>query len=211
MLFNDRQQAGTLLAEKLTAYQSSNALILGLARGGVAVAQSVAKVLSVPFDVLVIKKIGSPYNKEFAIGAVAPDGIFIVHWKDAHRSGADEAYVKHEVARLNGEIQKQLSVYRKGQKPIAIAGNIVILIDDGAATGATMEAAVRWARKKKAQKVVIGLPVASWEAIELLRPEVDELLVYEKAQELESVGAYYESFEQLTDAEVITLLREEHT
>ncbi len=207
MLFNDRQQAGTLLSDKLTAYRQSGALILGLARGGVAIAASAAKTLNVRLDVLVVKKLGSPYNREFAIGAVAPDGIFIVHWKDAHRTGVDEEFVKYEVARLTGEIQKQLSMYRKGQKPITVEDQVVILVDDGAATGATMEAAVLWARKKKARRIVVGLPVASAEAIASLRPEVDELVVHSVEEELESVGVFYQSFEQLTDGEVVKLLR----
>jgi len=207
VLFTDRLDAALLLATKLGDYHGKSVLVLGLARGGVITASGVASVLAVPYDVLAVKKLASPYNSEFALGAVAPDNVSVVHWKDVHRNGLDEEYVKVHVHRLSDQIKKQLLVYRKGKKPMYIEGKIILLVDDGAATGASMTAAVLWARKKKARKIIVALPVVSKEAAALLTPEVDALVTYHNAKDLESVGAYYGSFPQVTDEEVVALLR----
>lgn len=207
VLFKDRQHAGILLAEKLTAYQSGHVLILGIARGGFVTAKTIADKLQLPVDVLVIKKLSGPHDREFAIGAIAPDKAEIIHWKEAQRSGADEMYVQHEVLRLSREISTRMATYRKGRKPIAVQGKTVLLIDDGAATGATMEAAVLWAKRKKAKSIVVAIPVISGDALRKLRPEVDEVVAYHTPDAFVAVGDYYESFPQITDEEVVSLGR----
>lgn len=207
VLFKDRQHAGTLLAEKLTAYRNGHVLILGLARGGLVTAKSTADLLQIPIDVLVIKKLSSPHDREYAIGAVAPDNTEIIHWKDAQRSGADEMYVQRELLRLSREIRMLMATYRNGRKPISAEGKTVLLIDDGAATGATMEAAVLWAKKKKPKHIVVALPVISREAFRKIRPEVDELVACHVADTFVAVGDYYASFPQVTDQEVVSLGR----
>jgi len=195
-----------LLAEKLAEKPRTNPRILGLARGGVITASVVAKKLSVPVDVVVIKKLSGPGNPEFAIGAVTQDGVSLVEWGVAQRVGADESYVTHEIGRLTKEIRLQTQLYRTRKKPIAVEGVNVILVDDGAATGKTLETAVRWAKKKKARTIVVATPVASKEAVMMLTPEVNELVVYHEAQSLAAVSDYYESFPQVTDEEVIAML-----
>jgi len=207
VLFNDRQHAGILLAEKLTAYQNGHAHILGLARGGIVTAKSVANQLHLPIDVLVIKKLSSPQDREFAIGALAPENAEIIHWKDVHRSGADEIYVRHEAKRLSKEISALMAKYRKGKKPVNVEGKMVLLIDDGAATGASMEAAVLWAKRKKAKDIVVALPVISGEAYRKLRPEVSDVVACHTADVFGAVGDYYKSFPQITDEEVVSLGR----
>lgn len=208
VLFKDRFHSGVLLAETLVRFRGKPAIILGLARGGVVTASGVSSVLNIPYDVLVIHKISSPYNKEFALGAVAPDGTSVVHWPDAHRVGADEGYIKEAIRLQVSAISKQALMYRKGKPPIQIDGKTVLLIDDGAATGATMEAAVRWAKKKKAKEIVVALPVLPKEVAALLRPEVDALVYCHCAETFESVGGFYETFPQISDEEVITLVRD---
>lgn len=206
MLFKDRQHAALLLADKLVTYRGTPIRIFGLARGGVATAKTVADMFTLPVDVLVVKKIGGPGNREFAIGAVTQDAVSLIHWKAAQQSGADEAFVQRETERLSGEIDRAARTYRKGKKPIFLEGATVMLIDDGAATGTTMETAVRWAKKKKAKKIIVAIPVISIEAGKLLRPEVDDLLTCQEVPSMTAVSGYYESFEQLTDEEVIELV-----
>ena len=206
VVFKDRPHAGSLLADKLLAYRGKPVLILGLARGGVVVARAIAKALGAKLDVLVVKKISSPTNPEFALGAVAPNNVTIVHRAAAHRLGLEESDIQTLVREVSVGIQQKFIVYRKGKRPFHLQGIITILVDDGAATGATMEAAVQWARVKHAGKIVVALPVASADAISLIRPEADECIVYETQQNLMSVGEFYKSFPQVSDQEVIELL-----
>ena len=203
VLFKDRTDAGTQLAAKLQPYTDSLALVLGLARGGVIVSRRVAALLHLPSDTLVIKKISSPYNPEYALGAMAPDGVDVIHWADAHRSGVDEEYIRGLEKELRSVVSSKMRLYRKGEKPLVVEGKTVILVDDGAATGATMEAAVLWARKKKARSIIVALPVASKTAVQQLRAKVSECVCVFETDDLEAVGAYYESFEQINDEDVI--------
>lgn len=205
-MFTDRASAGTLLASKLTSY-SGDVLILGLARGGVAVAAGVAAATKLPLDVLVIKKIASPYDPELGIGAVAPDDVFTVNWPLAHRVAADEHYVHAAISQQSSDISQKMQLYRKGKGPLKVKGKTVILVDDGAATGATMEAAVAWAKKKGAHNIVVAVPVAARQVIQKLTPEVDGVVVLEGPPTFDSVGKWYEKFEQVSDEVVIDLLK----
>lgn len=205
VLFKDRQHASLLLADKLATYQGKPLHVFGLTRGGVVTASVVAAKLGLALDVLVVKKLASPHNAELAIGAVIQEHVALIRWKAVLRAGADEAYIKHEVDRLNHDIDRQVRAYGK-KKPVSLEGKAVLLIDDGAATGTTMEAAVRWVKKKKAKKIMVAVPIISTEAGKLLRPEVDALVTCHEAQSLTAVSAYYESFPQVTDKEVIELL-----
>ena len=206
VLFKDRSEAGILLADKLTAYCQKPVCIFGLARGGVITAAGVSRVLNIPFDVLVVKKLPSPYSKEFAIGAVAPDAVSVIHWKDAQRAGSDEVSIQHAVQALSVSIKSDSMRLRKGKSPIQVADKTVVLIDDGAATGATMEAAVLWAYKKRARSVIVALPVASNDVIARLKPEVDVVIVHTPVDHFESVGSYYQSFPQVSEAQVVQLI-----
>ena len=183
-------------------------LVVGLARGGVAVAQPVARALGVPLEVLVIKKISSPYNPELAVGALAPDNVAFVHWKMVHRMGADEAYIKSQKEKLGSEIKQKTSLYRKGKGPLTISGKGVAVVDDGAATGATLEAAISWLRAKGAAAITVAIPVAAPEVVARIVPEVAKIIVLHTAANMGSVGEYYDAFPQLTDDEVIALLRQ---
>ena len=176
MIFRDRQQAGKLLAAKLASRPWKNAIVIGLARGGVQVAAQVSRQLSLPLDVLVVKKIPSPPNPELALGALAPEGVFVVDWRLTQRLGADEDYIKRQIARLGEEIKQKNLFFRRGKKPLAVKGRIVVLVDDGLATCATVEAAIKWCKKKGAAKIMLALPVIPAEGVARLRPEVTELV-----------------------------------
>jgi len=207
VLLKSRSEAGILLADKLLAYRNTPVIILGLAKGGMVTAKRVSESLGATIDILVVKKLSSPYDAEFALGAVAPDHVSLIHWKDAHRVGVDEEYMKKAVFELSAVIKQAAARYRKGRKPLVIADKTVLIIDDGAATGATMEAAVMWARKKRAKKIVVALPVVTDAVAAKLRPEVDELVALEEMPTMHSVGASYETFNQVTDEEVVQLLQ----
>ncbi len=208
VLFKDRYQAGILLASKLAAYQGSSARVLGVARGGIVVAKAIVQTLHMPLDVLVVKKLASPHNPEYAIGAVAPDSVSLIYWSAAHRVGVDERYVQESIRDKSHLIRQQTLKYRKGRKPLDISDKTIIVVDDGAATGATMEVAIRWLRAKHARTICVALPVASEEATRRLSPEVDSCIVYDTVKDLSAVGAFYESFPQVTDEEVIRILQE---
>lgn len=206
-MFNDRHQAGILLSEKLASLREHGDGVLGLPRGGVVVAAAVSKSLKIPLDVLVVKKIPSPGQPELGLGALAPDNVFYVDWKLAHRVGADEGYLKTQNKELNDQIKRKILLYRKGRKPLDVKNKTVIVVDDGAATGATLEAAIKWLRKRKAKKIVVGLPVAPPETITKIKPEVNELVVLETPEDFSAVGQFYKEFPQVEDSEVVKLLQ----
>jgi len=207
VLLKNRWDAGVLLAEHIRPHIRAPFILLGLARGGVAVAAGVAQTVAAPFDVLVVKKLGSPHDPEFAIGAVGPDGVNVIRRRDAERSGMDEVHIRKEIAALSDDINMRIQRYRKGKKPLAISGKTVVLIDDGIATAASMEAAVVWARKKRAKTIIVAAPVVSEAAAALLRVKADELLTLSVESSFRAVGEYYETFPQVSDEEVIQLLR----
>jgi predicted phosphoribosyltransferase len=205
--FTDRYHAGQLLSEKLSPYRSSPCIVIGLVRGGVVVASVIAKSLNAPLDALVVKKIPSPMEPELGIGALAPDGVSYIDWRLAHRVGADEDYMNNQIRTLQEVIREKILLYRRGRKPFNVKGKVVILVDDGVATGATFEAAVKWLRKKKAGKIIAAVPVVPSEILGRMRPEVHDLVLLEEAAALHAVGQFYSSFPQIEDKEVIALLK----
>lgn len=205
-MFTDRIQAGQLLAEKLAQHAVNNAVVIGLARGGVPIAAAIALALHIPVDVLVVKKISSPADPEFGIGAAAPDGITYIDWPTAHRTGADEEYIKNVIRDTQDVIRGKTQRYRKKKNPYQLKEKTVILADDGAATGATLEAAIKWLRAKKARKIIVALPVAPLDVASKIKPEVDHLSVLETPKEFGSVGEFYKDFAQVGDEEVIKIL-----
>ena len=204
--FADRTAAGRALAGTLTAYGSrDDVLVLGLPRGGVPVAAEVAQALSAPLDAILVRKLGAPGQPELAIGAIACGGVIVVN-QNILSATADAAELQTEIQRQRAELNLRESLYRNGRLPLAIAGRIAILVDDGAATGATMLAAVRAVRRQDAKHIVVALPVASSDALSALRAEADEVACLLQPPIFRSVGEWYERFDQTTDAEVCALL-----
>lgn len=206
MIFTDRHSAGLLLLGKLVPWRGKDSIILGLARGGVVVASAIASGLDVPLDVLVVKKIPAPGESELALGALTPDGVSYVDWKFAGRLGVDEEYIKSQIRQLTDQIKQKTSIYRKRKKPINVRDKTVIIVDDGVATGATLEAAIKWTRKKHAGRIIAAIPVMPADTLGKIKPEVDELIVLEAPREFAAVGQFYKDFPQVEDSEVVQLL-----
>lgn len=209
MLFRDRRDAGRQLAQRLTQFaHRSDVIVLGLPRGGVPVAFEVAQALEVPLDVFVVRKLGAPENEELAIGAIASGGIRVLNeelMRDLHVSltFADEA-AEREVA----EVVEREKLYR-GDVPFpSLVNRIVILVDDGLATGATMRAAVRAAARAKAKQVVAAAPVGSPSARLSVALEADQVVCLYTPHAFRAVGEWYADFSPTSDEEVRDLLLE---
>ena len=205
-MFKDRSDAGRQLAEKLAPYRGKHAVVLALPRGGVVIGYEIARALSLPLDIIAVRKVGAPDNPEYAIGAVGADGTAILN--DAEAAMIDKAWLAGEIAAQKKEARRRGRVYRAGRKPLGIAGKTAIIVDDGIATGLTMRVAVRSAKAEKAEKVVVAVPVAPPESVHALSEEgADEVVVLEPPEEfLGAVGAHYIRFEQIEDDEVIRLM-----
>ena len=178
---------------------------MGLPRGGVPVAFEVARALHLPLDVMVVRKLRAPGEPELAIGAIASGGISILNDEVARLIG-DAVQLGAELRRQNIELQHREFLYRNGRLPLDIKRRTVILVDDGAATGASMRAAIRAARQLGAARVIAAVPVASSEALRLLRAEADEVVCALEPELFQAVGEWYRDFEQTDDTEVAALL-----
>jgi len=205
--YRNRQAAGRELATLLSAYADrTDSIVLALPRGGVAVAREVADQLHLPLDVLVVRKLGLPWQPELAAGAIAPGGVRVTN-PDITAYVTDLERVIAPIAeRERLELERREAEYRKGRSPLVIRGQDAILVDDGIATGSTMEAAVLAARAMNARSVIVAVPVAPPETCERLMRMADELVCPRRPMDFMAVGAWYQDFPQMTDAEVIALL-----
>ncbi len=209
MLFRDRHEAGKLLAQKLMDLKGNpNAIVLGIPRGGVVVAYEVAKALGLPLDVFIARKIGAPGNPELAIGAVASDGTVVLDEFSINFMGVPRQYVEKEIERQKEEIRKRLQTYRGGREGYSLQGKIVILVDDGVATGATTIASLRAIRASSPSQTILAVPVAPPDTLEKLRREADRVVCLHTPSPFWAVGAFYLNFEQTSDEEVRDLLAE---
>jgi len=205
-VFKDREQAGRLLAQKLLPFKRKrDTVVVGVPRGGMPIAIALAKKLNLPFDFIVTKKLGAPGNKELAIGAV---GLSVkVHDKDLiERLGVTEEYLKFEEENKRKEIKELTTKFRKAKKKENIKDKRIILVDDGIATGATLEAAILYLRKKRAKEIILAVPVAPIESVDKFGAVVDKIVVLETPKNFYAVGQFYEHFPQITDEEVLKLL-----
>jgi len=206
-MFKDRKEAGEKLAFKLKDYKGKDAVIYALPRGGIVVADEIAKVLNCPLDILVSRKIGHPFSPEYAIGAIAPDGHSIFNEKEKKEIEPKELekIVNKEIA----EAQRRDTAYLGGRKHIGAKDKIAIIVDDGIATGLTMKLAVKEIKHQNPKKIVIVVPVLPKDAAVSLRKEVDEVVsILEDENYLGAVGSYYEYFPQVEDNEVIKIMEE---
>lgn len=205
-MFKDRHEVGILLAEKLKRYKGKrNVVVIGLARGGVVVSHQVAKELNLPHDILVVKKIGSPYNPELAIGAVGPNKT--VYWDEelCSRLGISKEMRNSELRIRNKERKEKEKVLR-GVKPIDIQEKEIILVDDGVATGATAIVAGMYLKKQKASLVVLAIPIISKDTLQDLEMYFDRIITLKVVKEFQAVGQFYEDFPQIEDEEVVSFL-----
>src|SRR6267142_4858157 len=205
--FLNRTEAGRLLAEKLEKYSNRNdVVVLGLPRGGVPVAYEVAKRLNAPLDVFIVRKLGVPGFEELAAGAIASGGVRALN-EDVVRAipYATEA-IEAVTARETAELQRREQIYREGRSAPELRDKIVILVDDGLATGATMRAAVKALRQQAAAKIVVAVPVGPPDTCHEIEEQADETICLSTPEFFQAVGQYYEDFSQTTDEDVRELL-----
>ncbi|MBI2590287.1 MAG: phosphoribosyltransferase [Candidatus Blackburnbacteria bacterium] len=210
MLFQDRREAGRRLAEILTLYKDKNPVVLALPRGGVPVGYEIAKRLNAPLDVLIVRKIGAPRQRELGIGAIAPGGIKVLDkmaLQNLRVAKKDVIRIENEERR---ELERRLKVYRGLVSYPNLRDKIVILVDDGLATGVTAMAAIKFVLKKNPQKIIIALPVCAPESVgairSLIRPYRDGVVCLFTPYDMGAVGFWYRNFAPVSDEEVICLL-----
>ncbi|KAI1719676.1 phosphoribosyl transferase domain-containing protein [Ditylenchus destructor] len=205
--FHDRIDAGRRLAEKLESMNLESPVILALPRGGVPVAFEVAKRLKAPLDLVMVRKIGAPTNKEFAIGAVVDGpGPMLVLNENARQFHLNREYMEDEMRRQLAEIERRRPIYLKGRKPEDVRGRTVIIIDDGIATGSTARVALKALQEKNAKRIILAVPVGPGHTVEDLRSEGCEVLCLSTPPNFCAVGNHYEVFNQTEDEEVIKLM-----
>jgi putative phosphoribosyl transferase len=203
-LFADRREAGRQLAESLERERKLNPVVVGLARGGVQVAAEVARALEAPLDVVAVRKVGHPWQPEYAIGAVTPgEGVYV-----RESDGLTEEQLTELLARTSAKAAALDRRLHAEHPALDLKDRTVLVVDDGFATGATMIAALRWARAAGAERVVAAVPVAPSGSIELVSTEADEVVCPHVLDLFFAVGAWYRSFEQLDDVDVIRLIEE---
>jgi predicted phosphoribosyltransferase len=206
MKFRDRIDAGNLLAERLAQRGFGNAIVLGIPRGGVILADIVAKKLGADFDIVIPRKLGAPDNEELAIGAVMEDGTSFVNRYLVNALRIPQDYLDNEKARQAEEIKRRSAAYRK-PGTYRIEGKNAILIDDGIATGATVIASARWARKQNPSSLTVAVPVAPPQSVEVLEHEADSVIVLHMPRDFSSVGQFYEEFGPVSDEQVKQVMR----
>jgi putative phosphoribosyl transferase len=206
--YHDRIHAGRVLAERLRAYKGKNVLVLGIPRGGVPVAAEVARRLGVDLDVIVARKLGAPGQPELAIGAVTANGGEFLNEDILRAVGASPGYLESARKEQMAEARRRETRFR-GDRPVErIQDRVVILVDDGLATGATMRAAIRSVRKHLPARLIVAVPVGSEEAYAALQEEADEVVCASVPQRFVALGFFYQNFEPTEDAEVESILRE---
>jgi len=205
--FADRAEAGRVLASKLSDYAGrADVIVLGLPRGGVPVAWEVAGRLRVPLDVLVVSKLGTPWDRELAMGAVAEGGVQALDLSTVKALCVSDEDIQAEVAAAGKELECRGELYRGGRPPAELAGKIVILVDDGIATGCSILAAIAAIRRRNAARVVVAVPVAPATGCDAIRMEADEVLSVAEPEVFLAVSQWYEDFSQISDEDVRRLL-----
>ena len=208
MSFVDRQDAGRQLAAALSRFKDQSPVVLALPRGGVPVGFEIAARLRAPLDIVLVRKIGHPHSPELAVGAIA-EGDRLETFIDVNAVadlGVSQSYLDAEIARQSRKITHRRRLYFKDRRPVDIGQRTVIVVDDGIATGATMQAALRAVRRRTPARLVLAVPVAPTSTLDALRREVDEIVCLESPEEFGAVGFFYADFRPVDDAVVIDLL-----
>jgi putative phosphoribosyl transferase len=208
MKFMDRGEAGRRLADKLVHLKDWQPVVLALPRGGVAVGFEIARALDAPLDIVLVRKIGVPWEPELALGAVT-DGASHETFIDrdlATSLAVPDSYIKEETARQLQEIERRRKSYCKGRPAREVAGHTAIVVDDGIATGATMRVALQAVRRRGPARLVLAVPVAPPDTLAAMREEVDEAVCLETPSGFGAIGYYYRDFHQMSDREVTELL-----
>lgn len=204
-MFKDRKEAGEKLADKLKNYKGNDMVVYALPRGGVVVADEIAKALDCPLDILVSRKIGHPFSPEYAIGAIAPDGHII--FNENEKKEIEPRELEKIIKEQTTEAKRRDVAYLGGRGHIGAQDKIAIIVDDGIATGLTMKLAVKEIKHQNPKKIIVAIPVLPKDTALSLREEVDEVVsLLEDENYLGAVGSYYEYFPQIEDNEVIKIM-----
>lgn len=205
MIFKNRIQAAGLLAQKLIQYRGLNPLVLAIPRGGVPLGRVIADALGGELDVLMVRKLGAPMDSELAIGAVSEDGEVFVS-SIASKAGASEEYIEAEVGQQIYLMHRRRALYTPVRAPISPKNRVVIVVDDGLATGATMLTGLRALQNLHPHKLICAIPVAALNSLATISGYCDELICLSEEPNFTGVGAYYDDFSQVQDSEVVALL-----
>lgn len=212
MRFTNRTDAGRRLADLLPAYAGRpDVVVLALPRGGVPVAYEVASRLGAPFDIFLVRKLGVPGQEELAMGAISEGGVEVLSEDLIRQLRIPDAFVRQTAARERLELDRRDTFYREGRGLIPVRSQVVILVDDGLATGSTMEAAVVGLRRLEPARIVVAVPVGAKETCERLRKIADEVVCLETPEPFQAVGLWYDDFSQTSDEEVLRLLADAHS
>ncbi len=207
-MFANRKEAGRLLALRLESLREQDPLVIALPRGGLPVAAEIAKRLDADFDIVLVRKIGAPVQPELALGAIVDGDPPVLSWNEdviAHLR-VTRTEIDAIVAAERAEIERRRKTYLGGRRPISPDGRLVILVDDGIATGATARTALRALRQQGASRVILAVPVAPPDVVKALQREADDVYCLESPDRFGSVGAHYRDFHQLDDAEAIAII-----
>jgi len=207
IILQDRADAGKKLAKLLASYKNTNTIVLGLPRGGVVVAYEIAQALRAPLDIVVTRKIGAPTNEEYAIGAIGPNNIRVLDEDAIASLGITQEQIDLIIKKEKQEMARRISLYRKNRPELDVKNKIVILVDDGAATGKTALAAIRFLKTMRPQKIIFACGVCATDTAQILRQEVDGVISLAYPEPFYAVGTWYANFPQTVDTQVIELLQ----
>lgn len=206
MKFLNREGAGKQLAKKLSAYKKKDAVVYALPRGGVVVAAPIAKALHVPLTLVITRKIGFPNSPEYALAAVSETGSLVVGDKKKLAS-VDQDWFISQIEQEQQEAKRRRIAYLGNNKPISATGKIAILVDDGIATGLTMESAIKVIKKQKPKAIIVAVPVVLGFPAKTITPLVDKLIALQTPDDAYSISTFYKKFDEVHDGEVIQLLK----
>ncbi|MBI4363653.1 MAG: phosphoribosyltransferase [Candidatus Doudnabacteria bacterium] len=206
--FKDRNDAGKQLAKKLLQYKGKDCIVLALPRGGVIIGYFVAQILKCSLDVVVARKLGAPFNPEFGVGAIAPGGVTVLDQASIRALGIRQEDLGRVVIDETAEMKRRIKLYRGSRPPLDLKNKIAILVDDGLATGVTARAAIDFIKAQKPKKLILAVPVAAADTASQMRELVDEFVCLLTPVDFMAVGLWYESFEQVTDEEVVKIMKE---
>lgn len=206
MIFSDRIDAGRRLAARLEHLRGDVGVVLGLPRGGVPVAAEVARALGAPLDVIIVRKLGVPFQPELGMGAIGEDGAHVINDEVVRMAGVSAAEIATVETRERAELERRAGRFRRGRPPAVLEGRTVLIVDDGIATGSTATAACQVARARGAARVILAVPVAplGWDLD--MAGAADELIALETPEPFGAIGRFYQDFSQTTDEEVIACL-----
>ena len=206
--FEDRKEAGRLLAAALKGFRGKDTVVLGIPRGGMVVAGEIAGALNSGLDIVLSRKLGCPGNPELAIGSVGEDGRLFLNQDLAFRVGADETYIETEKARQLSEIKNRVRLFRQFKAKVSLEGKTVIVTDDGVATGSTMQAALWASGRENPKRLIAAIPVGAGESVRFLADYANEVIVLRLPRDLYAIGQFYRHFDQTSDEEVLEILKE---